>query len=379
MQPESNNPLLQELARSQRAPADFEAHLDADLLAAYAEDTLLPPERNDVLAHLALCGECRQVLILATAARPGPVEDASEQPIPRPVRTPLWGWLPWVATAAGIAAMSALLLFYPQKRLAPATTSTNGATTAPDRATAGQQAEMPAGATQQLVISAAPEAKARHEKSARASAAAAALGSARQTTNVAKSQSSEQSETGLALKNADAEGSSALAAAAQPIAGAPAAKTASQSTTVEVTPTQNVMLPQTTYAEPGPALGGPRAAGNVTRAFSAVSVRPQWRINEAGKVERSFGNGVWHEVLDAGTAKLRVVSVLRGSVWAGGDKLCLFRSADNGVTWSAVQLPPKGDGANAITHVRFETPLDGKIDVNDGSSWVTSDGGITWK
>ena len=132
-------------------------------------------------------------------------------------------------------------------------------------------------------------------------------------------------------------------------------------------------------AEPGTALGGPVRAGSVARAFSGVSVRPQWRINEAGQVERSLGNGVWQEVLDAGTSKLRVVSVLGGSVWAGGDKLRLYRSTDNGVTWSAVQLPPKGNAANAIAHVRFQTALDGKIDATDGSSWVTTDGGITWK
>ena len=231
---------------------------------------------------------------------------------------------------------------------------------------------------QQAVASAAPEAKARHEKPAPAFCTETTRSArAQPTTDVAKSQASEQSESELALNAAGR--STALAAASQPIAGAMAAKAASQSTTVEITPTQNAMLPQTTNAEPGAELGGPVAAGRVARAFSGGSVRPQWRITEAGRVERSFGNGVWQEVLDAGTAKLRVVSVVRGSVWAGGDKLHLYRSTDNGVTWSAVQLPPKGDAANAIAHIRFETLLDGKIDATDGSSWVTTDGGITWK
>jgi hypothetical protein len=377
MRPESN-PLLQELARSQQASADFESHLDPDLLAAYAEDALLPAKRNGVLEHLVICGQCREVLSVATAARPDGAEDASV-PIPRPIRAPLWGWLPWVATAAGIAAITTIFLFHPHKRFAPATSSTNGATTVPGGATPVQRAEIPAEATQQGPVSAPPEGKARHEKPAPVSSEATRLAQAQQKAGVAKSQSSDQSERALGLNNADAEGSSALAAATQPIAGATAAKTASQSTTVEITPTQNAMLPQTTNAEAGAALGGPLAAGSVARAFSTARTRPQWRINDAGQVERSFGNGVWQEVLDAGTSKLRVVSVLRGSVWAGGDKLRLYRSTDNGVTWSAVQLPPKGDGANAITHVRFETPLDGKIDANDGSSWVTSDGGITWK
>ena len=128
MRPESN-PLLQELARSQRAPADFDAHLDADLLAAFAEDALLPAERRSVLTHLAVCGECREVLSVATATRPDAAEEASAQPIPLPARKPLWGWLPWMATAAGIAAVASVLLFHPEKRLPSATTSTSSTRT----------------------------------------------------------------------------------------------------------------------------------------------------------------------------------------------------------------------------------------------------------
>ena len=201
MRPESN-PLLQELARSQRAPADFEAHLDADLLAAYAEDTLLPAERSGVLAHLAVCGECREVLSVATAARPDGAEEASVQSIPRPVRAPLWGWLPWVATAAGIAAITSILLFHPQKRLPPATTSTSSTKTPQDGTAPGQRPEIPAEATQQAVVSVAPEAKARHEKPAPVSAEPPRAARAQPTTDVAKNQASEQSESELALSNA---------------------------------------------------------------------------------------------------------------------------------------------------------------------------------
>jgi hypothetical protein len=378
MRPESN-PLLQELARSQRAPADSEAHPDADLLAAFAEETLLPGERSRVLAHLAVCGQCREVLSVATAARPDGADEASVQPIPRPVRAPLWGWLPWVTTAAGIAAIGSILLFHPQKRLPPATTSTSSAKTAPDRTTPGERAEVPSEATQQALVSATLQAKTRHEKPAPVSAEPPRATRVHPMPDVANSQSSEQSERELALNNAGAERSSALAAASQPIAGATAAKAASPSASLQVAPTQNAMLPETMNAEPGTALGGPVGAGSVARAFSGISARPQWRINKAGQVERSFGNGVWQSVLDAGTSKLHVVSFLGGSVWVGGDELLLYRSIDNGVTWSAVQLPPKGRAANAIMRVRFETPLDGKIDATDGSSWFTTDGGITWK
>src|SRR6267154_5355521 len=40
-------------------------HPDADLLTAFAEQALSAPEREEVLHHLALCGNCREVLSLA--------------------------------------------------------------------------------------------------------------------------------------------------------------------------------------------------------------------------------------------------------------------------------------------------------------------------
>jgi len=367
-----SNPLRQELARSQQAPAGSEAHLDADLLAAFAEETLLPTERRGVLAHLAVCGQCREVLSIATVARPDGAQEASVQRISRPARSTIRGWLRWATCAAGVAAISLIVLFHPLKRVPQVTTSTI-AKPAPDL-----RPEISPGATQQAAVSVAPQVKALHEKPATVSAEPPRIAIPQPTADVAKNQGNEQLESELAVNNAATARSGALAAS-QPIAGATSAKVASQSTTVQVSPAQNAMLPETMNAAPDASVGGPVRAGSVVGAFSGVSARPQWRINEAGQVERSFGNGLWQEVLDAGTAKLHVVSVLSDSVWAGGEKLRLYRSIDNGVTWSAVQLPSKGSVQNVITHVRFQTPLDGEIDTADGTSWLTTDGGITWK
>jgi len=41
------------------------AHPDADLLTAFAEQALSASEREEVLHHLALCGNCREVLSIA--------------------------------------------------------------------------------------------------------------------------------------------------------------------------------------------------------------------------------------------------------------------------------------------------------------------------
>jgi Putative zinc-finger len=42
-----------------------QTHPEANLLAAFAEQTLSATEREGVLQHLALCADCREVIALA--------------------------------------------------------------------------------------------------------------------------------------------------------------------------------------------------------------------------------------------------------------------------------------------------------------------------
>ena len=64
MKPSQYNPLRIELARGQHAGP----HPDADVLTALGEGSLLKVERQQVLDHIAVCGECREVLSIAAAA-----------------------------------------------------------------------------------------------------------------------------------------------------------------------------------------------------------------------------------------------------------------------------------------------------------------------
>jgi hypothetical protein len=48
--------------------APEQSHPDADLLTAFAEQALSATERDGVLDHLALCGDCREVIALALPA-----------------------------------------------------------------------------------------------------------------------------------------------------------------------------------------------------------------------------------------------------------------------------------------------------------------------
>ena len=76
-------------------------HPDADQLSAFAEDALPAHEREQTLAHLASCVDCRTIVSLALP----PIEDVPQLQ-PAPVRRPwFYGWnVAWLA-GAGLAAL----------------------------------------------------------------------------------------------------------------------------------------------------------------------------------------------------------------------------------------------------------------------------------
>src|ERR1035437_8928802 len=94
-----------------------QAHPEADLLTAFAEQALSATERDGVLEHLALCGNCREVIALALPAADivaAPVatetEAARATAIPAKAErgwlaSPVFAWpsLRWAALAAGVA------------------------------------------------------------------------------------------------------------------------------------------------------------------------------------------------------------------------------------------------------------------------------------
>src|ERR1700694_2706390 len=113
-----------------RAAVPERAHPDADLLSAFAEQALSATERDGVLQHLAVCGDCRDVVVLALpAADVAPPQTAPQTADEDGVRTTVsragapalhqlsfaWPALRWAALAAGVAAAAAVLLVHPGK------------------------------------------------------------------------------------------------------------------------------------------------------------------------------------------------------------------------------------------------------------------------
>jgi len=95
-------------ARLQRpTPLTADSHPDADLLTAFAEQSLAGAERDHIVEHLARCGDCREVVALALPPQlePQPAAHLSGYWFLRPLRA---STLRWAALAASVALIATI-------------------------------------------------------------------------------------------------------------------------------------------------------------------------------------------------------------------------------------------------------------------------------
>jgi hypothetical protein len=89
-------------------------HPDAESLSAFSEQVLAGRERVEVLAHLAVCGRCREVVALAREA--ADADEATAAAPPRKTIAPNTWWkewrLVWVPTAVVVAFAVASISIY---------------------------------------------------------------------------------------------------------------------------------------------------------------------------------------------------------------------------------------------------------------------------
>lgn len=104
-------------------------HLDADVLTAFAEKSLPEAERTPVMDHLALCGDCRDVLALALPATESlePMAEPSHASFSRSSSSQSswfsWPVLRWGFAAAGLAVIATFGVVQYQRSSRPGTES----------------------------------------------------------------------------------------------------------------------------------------------------------------------------------------------------------------------------------------------------------------
>lgn len=103
-------------------PVTADSHPDADLLTAFAEQSLAGRERDHVIEHLARCGDCREVVALALPATEG-VEIAASAAGPAGWFS--WPVLRWGFVAAGIVAVASVGVLQYRQRHAEKIVSTS--------------------------------------------------------------------------------------------------------------------------------------------------------------------------------------------------------------------------------------------------------------
>jgi hypothetical protein len=386
--PESN-PLRTELARSQQRGA----HPDSDELTAFAEGALLARERESVLAHLALCVQCREVLGIATAAAPETVADT--KPLPRPVRPPLRSWLPWVAAATAVLVVSSTVLLHEQNRPrgeVPSVESSQMAQTEPTQVPATPPPPSEAKTAPHKVTGSLErrETASWHAKKSIDAAAGKAmvppLPLQEQRAQAISPQAEVTNSNDHAVNGGMASNAKPTESAELPAAGPAASLKPDQENSEPIASAKAASPGAEAVESPGEGATRSRAAFSsaasvpmMRKAIPSSDARPHWRINDSGQLERSMEDGAWQAVPMPDTSKLYVVSVSGSEVWAGGENLRLDHSMDNGATWESVKLPAKNGYNHTLTHIRFHTAQQGTIDSDDGTSWKTNDGGRTWK
>jgi hypothetical protein len=113
-----------------RAGASSAGHPDADLLTAFAEQALSPGEREGILQHLAVCGDCREVIAVALPVSESVLtpqattETTRAAATTRPQDTARRHWFGWlglrgVAVAAGVLVVASVLVLRPSKSAQP--------------------------------------------------------------------------------------------------------------------------------------------------------------------------------------------------------------------------------------------------------------------
>ncbi len=341
-------------------------HPDPDQLAAFAERALGERERLLVLAHAAVCAECRQVLALAL-----PEVDAAAV-VPRAVRRRwLAPSLKWASMLAGLTAVGVVaLMVLPGRHHSSSVYLAKSAnvTSAPARGLSGGAAE-----SDQNTIAA--------------------------NRNESRNQPAAAKKATKGAPSAFAS-SGAMARLTLPAPGAPAPEAKERPNAIATT-ADMVAAPSSTPPSASPLAdaqspGERMIAGAMARRETA-NVAPaelqkdldvkhrvapvRWKLSPAGALLRSTDGGdTWMSARVDSPTTFRALSVFASHVWAGGADGKVYHSPDSGAHWEA--LPLLGaDGvapAGEITGLEFTDALHGRAAFSAGQVWTTADGGRTW-
>jgi putative zinc finger protein len=394
-------------AQSKPGPSLLEpAHPNADLLTALAEQALSATERAGVLEHLALCGDCREVVALAlpdagmaavpTADHSGRVRATAAKSQPNWLSSYRLAWpsLRWAVLAAGIALAASLVLLHPGKlnqatlrsaspQLAHTTPPASSPQIASPTVASSPVPTSPVASSPMTLSSTIRPSVLAQAGPSKTDAARTRL-EPRLSKKLKAGPTITQEQSGMLLADNRTSVSRldkppAVPSAAIPAFKPPESAPRSVTETVEVTAANGAVETESfgvngalaqndapAIEKAKPALQdeviAPRKTGAGASAASAqlqgrnamsvVKLAPSpnqtlapnvtWLIT-AGVLQRSLDSGQsWQNALHANHPLLCYASRV-SDVWTGGQAGALFHSVDGGVTWLQVQPSSNGD------------------------------------
>jgi len=361
---------------AQPAAANQSGHPDANLLAAFAEQTLLERERAAVLVHLAQCTDCRETLALSTPASP-----VVERAIAAPKRHWFLEWR-WASVGAAACCVIAVVLQY---RVQPPAVEKAKYTVAP-AAGAGTAPRLEQPAQQ---IAAAPKLKVEHLKKV-LELPAPGPGQEQSPLNVIKQLNASAPETNplaVTIRPLEPPAPSGQADILAPSGLEPKAFRA------ETAETARAQKDIAAFQAKSGLRSGVNAFAQGTVARTAVSRLSAptvlWSINASpatagnahGVVERSLDAGkTWEVAPLSDDVSFRAVVSVGSHVWAGGTSGALFHSADGGAHWERISVSDGGVTLNGtIVNIDARETNLIKVTASSGEKWISSDGGRQWK
>jgi hypothetical protein len=380
-----------------------EVHPDADSLNAFAEQALAAPERERILAHIAGCGRCRQVVFLAQQA----AADAEAALVPAAGaanRPGAWRrrWrLAWVPAAA-LASMVALVVTFHPWHAAPGPNASQSALPAEGKSAPSPLSPKPALPELRAAAAKGATGRAGHEEAAGNAAGRAAAKTVARANSAARRRPVQEvavdaapaaappalpDRPALSIDNAalSAAGAFGPGPEPRPVPAQPQPQTAVAAWRQE----------QMAGAAQKKAAAAPRADRSLHgtegrfqggRTMAAAVPRPQLTAAYAGSIESGAFNPATGQVAPLQPSAFKMPSglmaVSTATAWhhmlAIDRAGALFLSEDQGKNWQPVQKQWTGRAlavkAQAGTSAGPELDSVFQMTCDNGSTWVSADG-----
>jgi hypothetical protein len=359
------------------------AHPDAEILSSFVEQVLGAEERESVLAHLALCGSCREVVALAmpevgvlVTTELGDKEHRVGETVGvgASARRKVAGErryqsgqtkfslsrflvpnLRWAALAAGVVLAAALAMVRSGNlnfaKLQNGSGAPSAITSAPAVSDPSSDRQQPGSETSVKPDISSPV---KHETSSPQQATDRIAGRTKK-----REHSNAVQPTGVQLsKNPLPEGQPQPTELAKVL---PAPSTSGgASSSDDVRPIVRAKAPQEARS------------GSTTNSEI-------WTVTN-GVLQRSSDAGqTWKDALPA-SHQILCYANQGNQIWAGGKQGILFYSADNGSTWSPMQPNFQGNPlASDVLNIELHGTAEIILSTSNNSTWTSSDGGQTWQ